>query len=501
MRGPNGTPVFSATPAMANEIATMSIAAMKTFCSGKRRARPVNEVAAASSQNKPVTQRDSSDHETPSKSEVETTAKQTRNAMKTGLCIACAQGDGNCAMPPANTSPGAGLNNGFILDAVGLKRCHSFMPRLITPSPVRRLQKIVSEAGVMAWLYWLTCTAAVAGALEDYVNQSDAHYNWKRTEQKVEGWGTITRLEVVSQHWRDQFWSHHMVVVRPNEVRNPGIGFLFITGDGDGEKAVEMLKTLAQRAGAVAAVITKIPNQPLYDGRKEDALIAYTFDQYLKTGDETWPLLLPMVKGAVRGMDTVQAFAQKEFSQKIEKFVVAGASKRGWTTWLTGAVDARVKAIAPMVIDMLNMKAQMQWTKKVYGRQSEQVNDYTNMRFDERQDEPGMVKLRSVVDPYEYRSRYTMPKLLLLGTNDPYWTVDSLRNYWNDLPGPKLIFQTPNAGHDLAGGKQATETLAAFFQMIADGQELPQMDWKLSDTPKGGAELTVKVNQKAKSIR
>src|SRR2546429_1060243 len=231
-------------------------------------------------------------------------------------------------------------------------------------------------------------------------------------DEKREGGGTATRLEMVSQHWRNQFWSHHMIMVRPNEVRNPGIGFLFITGDGDGEKTVEMLKTLAQRAGAVASVITKIPNQPLYEGRKEDALIAYTFDQYLKTGDETWPLLLPMVKGAVRGMDTVQAFAQKEFNQNIEKFVVSGASKRGWTTWLTGAVDPRVKAIAPMVIDMLNMKAQTAWAEKVYGKQSEQIHDYTDMGLIGRADDPPMIRLRSWVDPYAYRQRYTMPKLL-----------------------------------------------------------------------------------------
>ena len=112
-----------------------------------------------------------------------------------------------------------------------------------------------------------------------------------------------------------------------------------------------------------------------------------------------------------------------------------------------------------------------------------------------------MVKLRSWIDPYSYRQHYNMPKLLLLGTNDPYWTIDSLRNYWSDLPGPKLVFQTPNAGHDLGGAKDATQTLAAFFQMVADGQELPKMEWDLKDGSKGSATVTVKVNQKAKSIR
>ena len=68
-----------------------------------------------------------------------------------------------------------------------------------------------------------------------------------------------------------------------------------------------------------------------------------------------------------------------------------------------------------------------------------------------------------------------MPKLLLLGTNDPYWTVDSLRHYWNDLPEPKLIYQTPNAGHDLNGGDQALQTIAAFFELIADQKSLPKI--------------------------
>jgi len=265
--------------------------------------------------------------------------------------------------------------------------------------------------------------------------------------------------------------------------------------------AGEMLNLLAQRAGTITAVLTKVPNQPLYDGRKEDSLIAYTFDQYLKTGDETWPLLFPMVKSAIRGMDAVQALAEKEFDQRIEKFVVAGASKRGWTTWLTGAVDPRVKAIAPMVIDMLNMKAQLQWAEKCYGKQSEQISDYTDLDLHRRMDDPPMQKLRSWVDPYSYRDRYTMPKLLLLGTNDPYWVVDSLRHYWNDLPEPKLVFQTPNAGHNLGGAKEAIQTLAAWFQMIADGQELPRVEWKLNPGSSGPAGLSVKANQTAKKVR
>ena len=33
---------------------------------------------------------------------------------------------------------------------------------------------------------------------------------------------------------------------------------------------------------------------------------------------------------------------------EVSKFVVAGASKRGWTTWTTGAVDPRVVGIEPV---------------------------------------------------------------------------------------------------------------------------------------------------------
>ena len=373
---------------------------------------------------------------------------------------------------------------------------------MLTPKLVHPLASVLSRVGFLTLTSaFVLSSDAHAGALENYVTQPDSTYAWKQTQQRRTNGFTITQLELTSQTWRGHVWKHTLQVVRPEKVRNPGIAFLFITGDGRGTSSLGILTTLAERAGALAAVITRVPNQPLYEGRKEDALIAYTFDQYLKGGDETWPLLFPMTKSAVRAMDAVQAFAQKAYQQKVETFVVGGASKRGWTTWLTAAADPRVKAIAPMVIDMLNMKAQTAWAEKVYGQQSDQIHDYVDLGLVKKMDTPEMARLRGWVDPYSYRARYNMPTLILLGTNDPYWTVDALRHYWYELPEPKLIYQTPNAGHDLAGGKQALQSLAAFYQMIADGQELPKLTWQFADAGKGKADLKVTVDRPAKSIR
>ena len=47
--------------------------------------------------------------------------------------------------------------------------------------------------------------------------------------------------------------------------------------------------------------------------------------------------------------------------------MVTGGSKRGWTTWTTAAVDKRVVAITPMVIDMLNIDPSFEHHYRVYG--------------------------------------------------------------------------------------------------------------------------------------
>src|SRR5207244_10526000 len=106
---------------------------------------------------------------------------------------------------------------------------------------------------------------------------------------------------------------------------------------------------LAKASQAVYAILYNIPNQPLYGSKTEDALVVYTWLKFMETGDESWPLHFPMAKAVLKAMDAVQAFTQSEHQPAITDFIVTGASKRGWTTWLAGASrDRRIKAIAPM---------------------------------------------------------------------------------------------------------------------------------------------------------
>lgn len=60
-----------------------------------------------------------------------------------------------------------------------------------------------------------------------------------------------------------------------------------------------------------------------------------------------------MVKSVKRGFDETIKFLKSRKINFTEKFVVGGASKRGWTSWLVTAVDQRIIATVPIVFDLL----------------------------------------------------------------------------------------------------------------------------------------------------
>lgn len=344
---------------------------------------------------------------------------------------------------------------------------------------------------------------SVPGALANYLAAPDASTKWSLVRKVSIGESDVWQLALTSQTWQGIPWTHDLLVIRPKAAPKTGQMLLINSGGSfnPGKPGDLMLgATLAQGINAPVAVLLGIPKQPLFDGLTEDKLIAETFVRYLETGDESWPLLFPMVKSLVKAMDALQEFSEKEWQQPTGKFIVNGASKRGWTTWLTAAADPRVSAIAPMVIDMLNMTAQLPHQQESFGEISEQIAPYTERGLVPIKEGEREKKLWTMVDPYTYRAKYTMPKLIVLGNNDPYWTTDALNLYWDELPGPKYISYTPNAGHGLTqtGGDgknpnpmRAINNVSAFVRLQLEGKLPPEISWKHGDTPEGELQLDV----------
>jgi PhoPQ-activated pathogenicity-related protein len=342
----------------------------------------------------------------------------------------------------------------------------------------------------------------IDGALARYVAKEDASYGWVIKQRGELEKTSYVEMILTSQTWRDIVWKHQLFVIRPSTATDDTThALLFITGgnwkdelETDQERRMPrdaaLFAAIAEQIQTPIAVLLQVPRQPIFDGKVEDQIIAMTFDEYLKSGDTEWPLLLPMVKSAVRAMDAVQEASEKEWGLKLKTFTVTGASKRGWTTWLTGAVDRRSTAICPMVIDVLNMGPQMKHQQEAFGDYSHKIDDYTTLGIQDRMDTEAGAQLRRLVDPFTYRDRLTQPKLIMLGTNDEYWPLDALNLYWSELKGPKYVLYIPNNGHGLKDYGRIVGSLCALHRQACGELVLPKLDWKFEND---GDKLTLRV--------
>jgi PhoPQ-activated pathogenicity-related protein len=333
-------------------------------------------------------------------------------------------------------------------------------------------------------------------ALDRYVATPDSAYSWKTAAITEVPGGKAAAIDMTSQSWlttnevNRTVWRHWLVIVRPSEVETT-TALLFIGGGSNRDATPptptrEMVR-IATATRSVVAELKMVPNQPLVfgnDGRErvEDDLIAYTWDKYLRTGDERWPARLPMTKAAVRAMDTVTAWTSSPEGggKAMERFVVAGGSKRGWTTWTTAIVDKRVAAICPIVIDVLNMSPSMVHHFQAYGFFAPAVGNYTEQGIMNWLGTPEMDALQKIEDPYFYRSRLTLPKLIMNGCGDQFFLPDSSRFYFDQLPGTKYLRYVPNADHSLKGS-DAYETLGAWQWATMRGTTLPRFSWSRQD--------------------
>lgn len=329
-------------------------------------------------------------------------------------------------------------------------------------------------------------------ALDEYVAQPDSAYRYEIVRRVEMPNGTAWVIDLVSQNWlttnevdRTE-WRHWLTIFRPRNCQSD-TAMMFVTGSSNEKPAPDAVEprivAIATATGSVVAELKMVPNQPLIfhnDGqpRVEDDLIAYTWDQFLKTGDVKWPAQLPMTKSVVRAMDTVQTvLTQDEKTLSVEKFVVTGASKRGWTTWLTASVDPRVVAIAPIVIDVLNVDVSMQHHYASYGFWAPAIDDYVHHKIMERRGSQNYPKLLQLVDPFAYRDRLQMPKCVINATGDQFFCPDSSQFYFDQLPGENHLCYVPNSEHSLKE-TNALDSLIAFHYSVVHQVERPKLEWE-----------------------
>ncbi len=352
-------------------------------------------------------------------------------------------------------------------------------------------------------------------ALDRYVRKPDQAYSWKLLNT-IAGQGYKGYLlELTSQRWRTEadvdrpVWKHWLTIVKPDNATTSK-ALLFIGGGNNNSPALstasERLVNFALESGSVVAELGQVPNQPLFftdskdKGRNEDDLIAYTRVKHFSTKDDEWLVRLAMVKSGVRAMDAVQEFLASEAGGrfKVDQFVVSGGSKRGWTTWLVGAVDKRVIAIMPTVIDALNSEVITRHHYEAYGFFSTALKDYVNHGlFPHKIGTPEYRAVLAIEDPYNYRNRERLkiPKFLVNASGDQFFLPDNSQFYFHNLQGEKHLRYVPNARHNLAGS-DARESMLAFYLAVLKGKARPRFSWKKE---KGGS-LVVKVTDKPKEV-
>ena len=334
--------------------------------------------------------------------------------------------------------------------------------------------------------------------LKAYVETADDAFRYEIRETiKGESW-TEYRVYMVSGSWLtpeevdETEWWHWLTMVVPDELLETE-SLMLIGGGWRGDTipvaANEDMIQAALATGSVVSHISNIPFQPLdYKGDTvggvfEDDLIAFAWLQFLEGGAteslQYWLPRFPMTRAVVRAMDVVQEICA-ERDKEVKEFFVAGASKRGWTTWDVAAADERVVGISPVVIDLLNIVPSFQHHWQCYGEWAPAIDPYVNLGIMNRIETEEFMAMLKLIEPYEFLERLTMPKLLINATSDEFFVTDSWKFYWDDLLGENYLQYVPNVGHSLHGS-YLPENLVSFYRYTITGTEIPHFNWHIEN--------------------
>ncbi|HET9160936.1 MAG TPA: PhoPQ-activated protein PqaA family protein, partial [Caulobacteraceae bacterium] len=333
--------------------------------------------------------------------------------------------------------------------------------------------------------------------LDTYIAKKDPSFAWSVEKTfKGEGYhGAV--LALTSQTWlsakvTDRYvWHHWLTVVIPDNVSSKK-AFLYIGGGSNNDAApkgaTERFAKMAVETRSVTAELGQVPNQPMHfpdspdKARTEDDIIAYLQARYAQPGADPESLVrLPMVKSATAAMTAVQQFMASDAGGKrtIDGFVVAGGSKRGWTTWLAGIEDKRVIGMIPIVINVLDVDATTKHHWMAMGYFSPALGDYVRHGLIPDQiGKPGLEKVNAIEDPLAYKDRPRMkiPKFIINAVGDEYFPPDNTQFSYHLLPASKRLRMLPNSKHSTAG-TDISDSMTAWYDALIHGRTIPDYTW------------------------
>lgn len=308
----------------------------------------------------------------------------------------------------------------------------------------------------------------------------------------------VRHYELFSQSWSPDDmvtpvqWRHNVNIYIPELAKkqralvvvNNGTNYIkgMYTLSTPTDFSEETLTSIARNTKTIVISVSNIPNQYLTyrnDEKelKEDDSVARSWALFMQSPEQRklLPLYIPMVASVSQTL----RLAKKELTQwDIKKFIVAGISKRGWTTWLTAIANPDVEGIIPFGIDILNTDTALKHIYHSYGGNWPiSFYPYYQQAIDKKIKTPQFHQLLQIIDPLQYvnsfyKSRLAISKYIVNASGDDFFAPDNTRFYYDNLPGRKSLRIMPNMDHYTIP-KITESAIIPFLRRYQNQQEIP----------------------------
>merc|ERR1712035_102619 len=113
--------------------------------------------------------------------------------------------------------------------------------------------------------------------------------------------------------------------------------------------------------------------------------------------------------------------------------------------------------------------------------------DYWIEDVNKRLDDVNFPLMEDLIDPYAYRKRLTMPKMVVSSTGDEFFMPDDTHMFWDDLPEPKYFRLVANAEHSTSLSSLSAPHFAFSFRQFVlatfKNYPYPKFSWRRWDNP------------------